>query len=64
MAEGKLMSLEPGMTKQGLRDLNILFPKKKKPRAGDALPSEGSAELARAPEPPVAEAAVVEPKPL
>lgn len=58
------MSLEPGMTKQGLRDLNVLFPKKKKPRAADEPQGELAAEPTRAPEPPVAEAAAVEPKPL
>jgi hypothetical protein len=52
------------MTKQGLRDLNVLFPKKKKPRAADEPQGELAAEPTRAPEPPVAEAAAVEPKPL
>ena len=58
------MDLEPGMTKQGVRDLNILFPKKKKPRAGDAAQGEGSGEPARASDSPVAEAAAVAPQPL
>jgi hypothetical protein len=58
------MDLKPGMTKQGLRDLNVLYPKKKKPRAGEAQPGEAGAEPVRAAEPPVADAAAVTPQPL
>jgi len=61
-AEGKLMDLEPGMTKQGVRDLNSLGPKKKRPTPVDAPRAEGGGEPARAPEQPVAEAATVAPQ--
>ena len=61
MAEGQFMDLEPGMTRQGVRDLNVLGPKKKKPHAVDEQRGEGGGEPARVPEPPAAEAAVVAP---
>jgi hypothetical protein len=58
-AEGEFMDLEPGMTKQGVRDLNSLGPRKKKPNAADGQRGEGGGEPARVPEQPVAEAAAV-----
>ena len=48
-----------GMTKQGVRDLNGLGPKKKKLRADHTPQGEGSAETARGAERPVADTAPV-----
>jgi hypothetical protein len=54
------MDLEPGVTKQGVRDLNSLGPKKSKKRnAGDSPRVEGGGEPAQVPEPPVADTAPV-----
>jgi hypothetical protein len=57
------MDSEVTLTKQGVRNLNSLGPKKKKPSAGDAQRGEGGADPARVPEQPVAEAAAVVPGP-
>ena len=57
------MGLEAGMTKQGVRDLNSLGPRKTKPGAGDAQRGEGGGEPAREPQQPVAETPAVVPSP-
>lgn len=57
------MDLRPGMTKQGLRDLNLLYPKKKKLRTGEAQPGEAGAVPAPA-APLVADPGPVPPRPL
>jgi hypothetical protein len=54
------MDSEETLTKQGVRNLNSLGPKKeKKPRAGEGQRAEGGGEPASVPEHPVAEVAVV-----
>jgi|WetSurMetagenome_2_1015567.scaffolds.fasta_scaffold593459_3 hypothetical protein len=58
------MKLEPGTTKQGLRDLNVLYPKKRKPRPGDEPQAANDGGPAPAPETAVAEAVAVAPTPL
>ena len=58
------MDLKPGTTKQGLRDLNVLYPKKKKPRAGEVQPVEAAAEPVVAAEPPAADPVAAVPQPL
>ena len=56
------MDTEEKLTKQGVRNLNSLGPKKtKKPSAVEGQRGEGSGEPARVAEPPVAEAAPVTP---
>jgi hypothetical protein len=58
------MDLEPGMTKQGVRDLNSLYPKKRKARPGEEPRGPADAVPVPAPAASAAEAAAVAPPPL
>jgi hypothetical protein len=58
------MDLEPGMTKPGVRDLNSLYPKKRKARPVDEPRGPDDAVPVPAPEASRAEAAAVALPPL